>query len=69
MEALFISLANWYIGIGLFFLILFEILASIYERYNTDPDNESVDKITWRDRFATVMLWPVLLYKILAQKS
>lgn len=67
MTALISNLINWYIGIGLFFLLIFEILAAIYEHHNTDTD--PIDKMTWRDRFATVILWPRILYGILTQKS
>jgi hypothetical protein len=68
MEELFFTLINWYIGIGLFFLLVFEILAAIYEYYNKQsqyPDHDPAGKLTWRDRFATVMLWPNILYGLL----
>ena len=64
MTELFFILLNWYIGIGLFFLLVFEILAAVYEHYEKDNPHPA-DKLTWRDRFATVMLWPVILYKLL----
>jgi len=68
MEQLIFTLANWYLGIGLFFLLVFEIIATVYEHYN-EESNEPAEKITWRDRFATVMLWPAILYRLLTQKS
>ena len=68
MESLFFTLLNWYIGIGLFCLLIFEIIAAVYEHYN-EESNDPLEKITWRDRFATVMLWPAILYKLLTQKS
>lgn len=68
MTALISTLINWYVGIGLFFLLIFEILAAIYEHYNLEADNNSDNKMTWRDRFATVLLWPSILYGLLKNK-
>ena len=70
MESLFFTLLNWYIGIGLFCLLIFEIIAAVYEHYNEESQHvdDPIEKITWRDRFATVMMWPAILYRLLTQK-
>lgn len=67
MTALISTLINWYVGIGLFFLLIFEILGAIYEHFNKENLYRS-DKLNWKDRIATVLFWPRILYELLKDK-
>jgi hypothetical protein len=53
---------KWYIGIGLVFLIIFELLYTANSKEFEEEHPEHAGSLTWKERIATVLCWPYYIF-------
>ncbi len=64
MIDLILTTLKWYIGIGVLFLLFFELLFNTHKDEFMEMHPNEARELSWTERIATVLLWPYFLFRL-----